>query len=318
MTCYWAALQGSTEFYMCGTPTQPAQKIIPHMNARGEYLANEIWSPVIPFAGSGSEFHLRYTVYRDLPLDNLIYHVWHVRTIGASACPGPWKDRGFYYYGDSKDWAVVDHAIGSKMDLNGAVSMQVAVGVIDMCPVWCGYIGTGACHSPAPYIDRVQVLRVDTVGPQWDVRDVDLFQDTFSTNGTITGTARIDTAMDIKPSASPTFTPGDSAVVLYLVDPKYVSGTGTNANGLAADPVVSTYPPGRHKTKKQVYMYVAVQPFGQPGKSGAPLSEGPGWAGQPVSVHGHHSRQRHHVDEDPHGLHLRALHGLVLRPRVWR
>jgi len=170
---------------------------------------------------------------------------------------------------------VVDHAIGSKLDLNTGVSLQVAIGVIDMCPQWCGVYGDGTCHSPAPYIDRVQVLRVDVVGPQWDVRDVDLFQDTFATNGTISGTARADAALDVKRVESPSFTPGDSAVVFYLLDPKYVVGTGTNANGLLADPVVSTYN-GRHKTKKQVYMYASVWPQGQAAKTGAALSEGPG------------------------------------------
>ena len=78
------------------------------MNVRGEYLSNEIWSPVIPIGGSGSEFRLRYTVYRDLPLDNLIFHVWKVRSIPASGCPGPWRSRDLLYYGDSKDWAMID------------------------------------------------------------------------------------------------------------------------------------------------------------------------------------------------------------------
>ena len=278
VSCYWAALQGSTEFYTCGTPAQPGQKIVPHVNTRAQYLANEIWSPVIPFAGTGSEFRLRYTVYRDLPLDNLIFHVWHVRTIATSGCPGPWLDRNFVFYGDSKDWAILDNAIGSKVDLTGT-AMQVAIGVIDMCKFWCGIYGTGACHSPAPYIDKVQVRRIDKVGPQWDVRDIDLFQDTFAANGTITGTARIDSAMDIKPVQSPSITPGDSAIVFYLVDPKYISGVGTNASGLLADPVVSTFP-GLHKTKKQVYMYVAVwplDPVDNPGdKIGEDMSEGPG------------------------------------------
>ena len=275
LSCYWAAINGSTEFYTCGIPPQPAQRVVPHMNARSEYISNEIWSPVIPFAGSGTDFHLRYTVYRDLPLSNLIFHVWHVRTIGTSGCPGVWKDRNFVHFGDSKDWFVVDQPIGSKVDTANGVSLQVALGVLDMCPFWCGVMGTGACHSPAPYFDNVKVLRVAIDGPQWDVRTIDTFQDTFSNNGTITGTARVNTAIDIKPSASPTFTPGDSAIAYFVVDPNYIVGTGTNANGLLNDPNLSTFV-GRHKTKKQAYMYVTVWPQGQPGKSGAPLSEGPG------------------------------------------
>jgi hypothetical protein len=165
------------------------------------------------------------------------------------------------------------------MDVNTAVSMQVAIGVVDMCRLWCGVQGSGSCHSPAPYFDSVEILRVDTVGPQWDVRAIDTYQDTFSANGTITGTARIDAAIDVKPATSPTFAPGDSAVVLYLVDPKYMVGSGTNANGLLNDPNLSTFI-GRHKTKKQAYMWVQVWPYdgidNSGDKVGADLSEGPG------------------------------------------
>src|SRR5678815_5328150 len=118
--CYWAALQGSTDFYSCGSPSQPAQSVVPYKNPNGtpgnflirgtRYIANEIWSPYIPLSGSGSEFRLRYTVYRDLPLDNLVFHYWRVRAIPASGCPGKWSDSGNYYYGDSKDWAIVDYS----------------------------------------------------------------------------------------------------------------------------------------------------------------------------------------------------------------
>jgi len=271
--CYWAAICGSTEFYGCGTPSQPTQRVIPYVNVRAEYLSNEVWSPVLPFgASTGSDFRLRYTVYRDLPLDNLIFHVWHVRTTDIAGCPSAWQDRNFVYYGDNKDWIVTENAIGSKINVSTGASIQVAIGVIDMCPFWCGVFGTGACHSGAPYIDQVKVLRIDTVGPQWDIRDIDTFNDNFATDGTTTGTARFDEAIDIKPSASPTFTPGDSGIALFVVDPKFISGAGTNSSGLLADLAnVSTFV-GRHKTKKQIYIYAAVWPLGQPGKTGAALA----------------------------------------------
>jgi len=277
LSCYWAAINGSTEFYTCGSPSQPTQKIVPHVNVRGEYISNEVWSPVLAFpAGVGSDYRLRYTVYRDLPLDNLIFHVWHVRTIDGTNCPGAWKDRNFVYYGNNKDWIVAENPVGSKLDLNAGVSMQAAIGVLDMCPFWCGVFGSGLCHSGAPYLDQVKILRIDTIGPQWDIRDIDTFQDTFATDGTTTGTARADEAIDIKPSESATFTPGDSAIVLYLVDPKTAGAAGTTLeSGLSADPNISTFV-GRHKTKRAIYIYVAVWPLGQVGKSGAPLSEGPG------------------------------------------
>jgi hypothetical protein len=277
LSCYWAAISGSTEFYTCGSPSEPTQRIVPHVNVRGEYISNEIWSPVLAFpAGVGSDYRLRYTVYRDLPLDNLIFHIWHVRTINGVNCPGAWKDRNFVYYGNNNDWIVAENAVGSKLDLNAGVSMQAAIGVIDMCPFWCGIFGSGLCHAGAPYIDQVKILRIDTIGPQWDIRDLDTFQDTFATDGTTTGTARADEANDVKPSTSPTFTPGDSAICLYVVDPKTAGVPGSLAvSGLSNDPNISTFI-GRNKTKKAIYIYVAVWPLGQVGKSGAPLSEGPG------------------------------------------
>ncbi|HET6349536.1 MAG TPA: T9SS type A sorting domain-containing protein [Candidatus Krumholzibacteria bacterium] len=276
LSCYWAAINGSTEFYTCGTPSQPTQKVVPHVNVRGEYIANEIWSPTMSLLGSsGSDFRLRYTVYRDLPLDNLIFHVWHVRTIDNTGCPASWADRNFVYYGDNKDWLITENAIGTKINVATGDAIQVAIGVIDMCPFWCGIFGTGACHSPAPYIDSVKVLRIGTVGPQWDIRDIDTFNDNFATDGTITGTARIDEAIDIKPSASATYTPGDSAIVLYLLDPKYVDNTTvTGYSGLVNDPNVSTFV-GRHKTKNAVYGYFTVTPFNA-SKIGPAISEGPG------------------------------------------
>jgi len=274
--CYWAAIQGSTEFYTCGTPSQPTQKVVPHVNVRGEYLSNEVWSPTMSLAGSsGSDFRLRLSVYRDMPLDNLIFYVWHVRTIDTGGCPGAWQDRNFVYYGDEKVWLNTEDAIGSKINVATGASIQVAIGVMDMCPFWCGVYGTGACHSPAPYLDTIRVLRIGTLGPQWDVRTLETFNDNFSTDGTITGTARIDEANDVKPATSPSVTPGDSAIVLYLLDPKYASPASvTGYSGLLNDPTLSTFV-GRHKTKNQVYGYFTVTPFSA-AKIGPAISEGPG------------------------------------------
>ncbi|HET6348730.1 MAG TPA: hypothetical protein VFH88_06560, partial [Candidatus Krumholzibacteria bacterium] len=280
LSCYWAAILGSTEFYACAVPSQPAQKVVPHNNAQGQYIANEIWSPWISVMGAvGNDLRLRYTVYRDLSLDGLVFTTWHVRTLDASGCPGAWQDRSLVYYGDGKDWAGVENALGSKVNLSTGSAIQVAIGVIDMCGAWCGVGGTGFCHSPAPYIDSVQVLRLNTLGPQWDVRDVDRFQDTFASDGTVFGTARADAAIDTRRMGNPSIVPGDSAVCMSVVDPKYAGLPGTlNASGLADDPNGSTFA-GRDKTKKAVYMYAVVRPMGRAWMTGAPLSEGPGGPG---------------------------------------
>jgi hypothetical protein len=85
------------------------------------------------------------------------------------------------------------------------------------------------------------------------VRHLDLFQDNFAEDGTLTGTARADCANDIASSNSPTILPGDSATIT-VSDP---------SSGIAGDPLSGVGP--------AVYMYVAVWPQGQAGKSGADL-----------------------------------------------
>ena len=260
--CYWAAINGSTDLYGCGNPPQPAQKVVPYVNARGEYLNNEIWSPVMSLSGSaGSDFRLRFTVYRDLPLDNLIFYQWHVRTVDTGGCPGQWQDRGFVYYGLNKSWLIQEELIGSKINVATGASVQASIGVVDLCNVWCGIFGTGACHSPAPYLDSIKVLRINTLGPQWDMRDIDCFNDNFATDGTITGTCSMDEAIDVGPTSSTTIQPGDSATCYFLTDPKYQNASFTTTTaGLLNDPTVSTFV-GRNKTKNRVYGYFTVTPF---------------------------------------------------------
>jgi len=256
LSCVWAAINGSTYNYSCGG--FPAQKAVPFGNADGQYIDNEVWSPNIALAGTGSVVTLRFTVYRDMPLDNLIFYVWHVRSVVAG-CPGSWKDRNFVYYGGQKDWLQADYPCGDLLALGTASHVQVAFGVVDQCAVWCGVYGTGACHSGAPYLDQVKLFRIATAGPQWSVRDIDTFQDGFANDGTLTGTMRADMANDVLPSANPGIIPGDSSVVA-LSDP---------VAGLANDP--------SDPTKKAIYCFVSVQPTGQPGKSGAALSGGARW-----------------------------------------
>ena len=59
-----------------------------------------------------------------------------------------------------------------------------------MCDIWCSLYGPLTCHTHAPLYDNVKIMRVDQVGPQWTVRDIDLFQDTFPADATTTGTGR--------------------------------------------------------------------------------------------------------------------------------
>jgi hypothetical protein len=236
VTCLWGFYSGSAANYACGG--FPGQSVVPYENASGQYIYNEVWSPQITFSGSGSTVCLQFDVYKDLPLDALVFFTWRVRSIVAG-CPGAWKDHEYVYYGGHAFWLTFIESVGDLIE-PGATAIQVAFGVIDMFQYWGGIYGSGACHSHAPLFDNVEVYRVETEGPQWGVRDIDLFQDTFAADGTTTGTARLDAAKDILPVSNPNFLPGDSVTVRC----------SDLDNGLAADAFTGF--------GAAVYCYIAV------------------------------------------------------------
>jgi hypothetical protein len=212
-SCLWGFFEGSTWDYGC--EGWPDQKVVPYGNIRGQYIENDIWSPLIPLAGSGAGVELEFRVYRGMTNDSSVRYVWYVRSI-IGGCAGDWRSEGYVYGGESKEWHLDTLPLGHLIE-SGATHIQVALGVFDVCyfvAPWCG-----GCHSHAPLFDDVRVYRVDTVGPQWSVRDVDMFQDNFSADGTVTGTARADAALDILPSNSAGILPGDS-VCVTAADPE--------------------------------------------------------------------------------------------------
>lgn len=258
LTCLWGFYNGSTVNYACGG--HPAQQAVPMVNERNQYIANEVWSPLIDWIGVGSSAYLEFDVYRDLPFESLVAYVWHVRS-WVMGCPSVWKDRGTAYFGahrvgDLSDshWLHVSESIGDLIDPL-AEQIQVALGCIDMCEYWCGRYGFSGCHTHAPLFDRVRVSHIDSYGPQWSVQSAHLFQDNFAGDGTTTGAVGADMAADISPYSSTTVVPGDS-VVVTVADPLV---------GLATDPHTGFGP--------AVYAYVRVTPTGQPGKSGAGLTD---------------------------------------------
>lgn len=239
--------------YNCHLPEPvPTQGVTPYVNDDGLYMDNQIWSPNIEVTGSGSTFVLSFQVYRDLPIDNLVTYTWAVRS-WVAGCPGPWKklSTGFLF-GAQRDFYTHTASIGTLID-PAATQIQIAIGARDVCDVWCGTFGTGACHSHAPLIDDVRLLRVNNVGPQYAVDQRSLFQDNFAQDGTLTGVARADAAIDVLPALSPGIAPGDS-ISLTVTDP---------SAAIAVDPLSGVGP--------AIYAYVSVRPPGQPGKSGANL-----------------------------------------------
>jgi len=255
ISCAWAFFNGSPDNYACGG--FPGQLAMPFGTGRqwNDFLNNEIYSPWMQLVGSGTEMYLEFDTYRDLPFDNLQFYVWHIRSL-VDGCPTGWRDNNTVFWGGQKDWHRNRFPVGQLIEA-GASDVQVALGAVDMCYVWCGVLGTATCHSHAPIHDNVTLYRVNNAGPRWNVRDMDLFQDTFASDGTITGLCRADGANDTNPSAHPSIVPADSAVVTVA----------DSDVGLKADPYTGTGP--------AVYAYVAVWPEGQPGKSGAGLVDDP-------------------------------------------
>jgi hypothetical protein len=239
LTCVWAWINGSTETYACGG--YPGQLAVPKQNQRGQYISEEIWSPLMDYdmggVASGGVAQLVFDVYRDLTIPGLVFYVWHVRS-WVGGCPGIWRDRNFVYYGANKDWFRGTQNFGDLID-PGIEDLQVALGVVDMCGFWYILYGDCACHSHSPLMDNVLVRRISTTGPQFSVRDIDQFQDVFPTNGTLVGTGPIDMALDVAPQANPNLIlAGDSATITVS---DAVVGLGVNPYGSPAWPGASVY-----------------------------------------------------------------------------
>jgi hypothetical protein len=93
--------------------------------------------------------------------------------------------------------------------------------------------------------DDCSFYRIAAEGPSYNVKVIDLFQDNFSEDGTITGTARADMANDILPGDNPRILPGDS-VVITCAEPEVGVGFDT---------------PGDTSSRAAVYCYVRVDGF---------------------------------------------------------
>jgi hypothetical protein len=156
---------------------------------------------------------LRFQVYRDLPLPNLVFYYWRLRTIDwVTGYPSAWMDRNLVYYGPDRDYF---ESVQEISDLAANDLVQVAIGVVDMCWAWytCPF-GDCDVHTPAPWIDNVGIIRYEGKGPQWSYRDIDLFQDNFPEDEfELESFVRADMAQDINQCDYPGIRPGDSIVV---------------------------------------------------------------------------------------------------------
>lgn len=201
----WGFFNGSADDYSCGG--HPEQLAVPRGDpmsyAYEDFVSNEIWSPLIdwdrdihgsPIPAAAGQAMLEFDVYRDLPVDNLVFYDWFIRSL-VDSCAGMWRTDNYLYFGDRKDWYRHRAQVAGYVE-PGAEYVQLALRAVDMCPYWCGYIGSGTCHSQAPLFDNIRFVRVGLPGPSWDVSQgywaQGMFQDNFAADGTLTGTVRMD------------------------------------------------------------------------------------------------------------------------------
>ena len=173
---------------------------------------------------------LKFTLFGDMPLANLVFFNWAVRGIDENGCPRYWEDRSFanyrtggYYYYISQD---VSDLVG------GEERIQVSLMCLDMCEYW--YLTYGNCeeHTPSPIFDNVRVYRYSKAGPQWSYRDLDLFQDNFPEDEFDLGSwVRADAANDLNPCDNPIIRPGDS-IAVWCTSPL---GGNLRGNGIGAE-----------------------------------------------------------------------------------
>jgi hypothetical protein len=174
-TYLWGFFNGSPDTYACGG--HPGQAAVPFTDNSGsvfaeDYINNEIWSPLIdlsedvngtPITSELGALILEFDVYRDLPLDNLVFYTRSVRYF-VDGAPTVWTTSSFLHSPTSvPDWhRAIDDFTSSYVQ--GATHIQIAIGCADGCFFWCGILGSGSCHSHAPLIDNVRLLRA-TVEP---------------------------------------------------------------------------------------------------------------------------------------------------------
>jgi hypothetical protein len=172
---------------------------------------------------------LRYNAYVDLPINNLVFRTWKMRNI-ENGCPSLWQTTGLWLpYEPNRVWYFDSEDLSFFITSD---TIQVALGVVDMCSEWYGPYGNCDEHTPAPWYDNVRIQRYYTGGPQWSIRRIDMFQDKFPSTEDLESWVRADMANDIAPADDlDRIDPGDSAVV--RVAAPFAGGLDTLAAGEA-------------------------------------------------------------------------------------
>ncbi len=180
--------------------------------------------------GPDTRVNLDFWVYYDMPSDALIYYAWTLAAYTPEqGCVGVFANDNTVYYGDNKQWGVHnedDEATLAVLEsaMGGTVAgIQIELQCIDMCPYWCNTNGSGMVHSPAPFMDNVQLSLLNAWSVAWSASPVHHLQDNFPEasadgHGGAVGMVRMDPALSVEPLASPVVVIGDSTVVELSMD----------------------------------------------------------------------------------------------------
>ena len=176
--------------------------------------------------GPDTQVLVWYWMYGDEPPGTLVFGAEHpfVAARVDGICDGPFKKSGNTYWPEfSGEWytwgGFVDQELQESADAAGGgaiTGISIRLWVQDFCEVWCNQYGDGYPHNPAPFYDNVRVTLINRSVIDWNVDQFRRLQDNFAEDG---GKVRMDCALDIQPSDSPTLVVGDSTTIDLNMDP---------------------------------------------------------------------------------------------------
>jgi hypothetical protein len=134
--------------------------------------------------GGDSQFLVRFMVYRDLPLNTLVFFKSYVAAqVTGIPCLKSFASNTSVYYGDTKQWDdwFQDATLWLAASAEGGNVEGIAMrlNVSDECETWCNTYGDGTGHTPAPYFDMVSAMLVNSSSIAWNTDVFRRLQDNF-------------------------------------------------------------------------------------------------------------------------------------------
>jgi hypothetical protein len=175
-------------------------------------LGDPTGTSVLDAHDANSQFLVRWMVYRDLPINALIFYQLFVAAQTVEVpCLGQWANNNTVYYGDDNAWGdwFLDYNLYLANSAAGNTINGIAIRMnsIDQCGVWCNVNGDGTGHTPAPYFDTISAMLVNSSSIAWNIDTFRRFQDNFPETS---GKVRIDSSINVEPTTSTTLVIGDS------------------------------------------------------------------------------------------------------------